>query len=199
LEELLSDQQRPTVTTDEVGIPDDTKLVQTSNSQRKEQNMIDKPEMSSNMIGQIAEGIPVYEANGERVGHVSKHIMEGNNLILHTGLIFPKDLSIPLSAVRSSDSTGMHLAITKDDLKHERYAASLVTEEPASAVETGQGPDPIVRGRSVMQQHPHTFMRGVTNIEQHPHTFTRGVTDVEQHPHTFTRGVTNIEYPEEAR
>jgi hypothetical protein len=144
----------------------DTKLVQTSSSsQRKEPNMSDIPEMSSNMIGQIAEGTPVYEADGECVGHVSKHIMEGNNLILHKGLIFPKDLSIPLSAVRSSDSTGVHLGITKDDLKHERYAASPVTEEPASAVETGQGADLIAQGRSVIEQHPHTFTRGVTDIE----------------------------------
>ncbi len=159
--------------------------------------MSNTPEMGANLTGQVAEGTPVYDSNGEKVGHVSKAIMQGTNLIVHKGLIFPKDRYVPFSVIRSADSHGVYLNITKDDLQHERYTAPSATDEPASTAGAVQDSGVVVQGRGVIEQHPHTVERGVDEIEQHPHTAERGVDEIEQHPHTFERGVTEIEYPGE--
>jgi len=172
--------------------------------------MSNTPEMGANLIGQVAEGTPVYDVNGERVGHVSKQIMEGDNIILHKGLIFPKDLYIPLSIVRRSDSNGVSLSITKDELQHERYTALSPHEERASVLgmeeSAGrlQGADTgerhqhtVTRGEDVYEAHPDTIQRGADTIETRPESIQRGADTIETHPDTFTQGTTNIEYPEE--
>ena len=136
--------------------------------------MSDQQAMPPNNMGQqFTEGTPVYDLNGEQVGTVSKHGLAGNMLILHKGIFFHRDIQVPLSTVQRSDTNGIYLSVSKDELQHERYAAPLATAE------SGEG-RLIFQGVDVIERNPDLVSRGVDTIEQTPHTFTKGADTIER-------------------
>jgi uncharacterized protein (TIGR02271 family) len=66
--------------------------------------------------GPMLEGMPVFDAAGEKVGTVSEHNVQGQYLVLHKGWLFPKDIYVPLNTVQRSDADGVYLSVYKDDL-----------------------------------------------------------------------------------
>ncbi len=91
---------------------------------------------------QIMEGAPVYDVNGDRVGEVSDRGLQRNALIVHKGLIFPKDLYIPLSAIRGRDADGVYLNVAKDDINSHNW-----DQPPTGAAGTaGVMPDRMATG-----------------------------------------------------
>lgn len=73
------------------------------------------------MDAQVTQGTPIYGANDDKVGVVGEELGRHNYLIAQKGWIFPKDLYIPLSAIRSAGPDGVYLNLTKDELQNDRY------------------------------------------------------------------------------
>jgi hypothetical protein len=64
----------------------------------------------------------VYDTAGAKVGTLRAYNPQGGYLLVEKGLLFPKDLYIPLAAVQGTDATGaVHLGLRKDDLQDVRY------------------------------------------------------------------------------
>ncbi len=146
--------------------------------------MSEQQALPPNSMGQtFPEGTAVYDLNGEQVGTVSQPSGAANMLILHKGL---GDLQVPFSVVQRSDSHGVYLSVTKDELQHGRYAVPPAT--------TGSAEDGLIsQGVDVIEQTPDTVTQGVAVIEQNPNTVTKGVDVIEQMPDTVTKGTDTIE------
>jgi len=65
---------------------------------------------------QFIEGTPVFDINGDKVGTVSEHNVQGRYVILHKGWLFPQDLYVPLDAVQRADVDGVYLSLDKDEI-----------------------------------------------------------------------------------
>jgi uncharacterized protein (TIGR02271 family) len=76
-----------------------------------------------NTVGQqFAEGTPVYDVDGDEVGHVSEHGIQDNSLVLHHGLL-REDVYVPLSVITRNDADGVYLAVDKDDVLNRNWDA----------------------------------------------------------------------------
>jgi len=71
----------------------------------------------------VTPGTDVYDASGDKVGSVQEYNPQANCIVVQKGIIFTKDLYIPLSAIDSRDSDGLYLNLTKDQLKDDRFAS----------------------------------------------------------------------------
>jgi uncharacterized protein (TIGR02271 family) len=80
----------------------------------------------------IPEGTQVFDANGAKVGTVDMFNAEGGYVVVRKGLIFPKDIYIPLQAISGSSQGGVQLNVTKDDLSSGRW-----DQPPAPTMGTG--------------------------------------------------------------
>ncbi len=86
---------------------------------RKDKDMLDNRGMDPNLTGlQFIEGTPVYDINGDKVGEVSEHGVQAGRLVIHKGLFFPKDIYVPLSAMRGADANGVYLNLSKEDINN---------------------------------------------------------------------------------
>jgi hypothetical protein len=65
----------------------------------------------------IADGMTVYDVNGEKIGTVSGYTTSGAYFKLEKGLIFHHDYYVPMSAVSRLDPDGVYLNVLKDDIK----------------------------------------------------------------------------------
>jgi len=86
--------------------------------------MFDDQGMAANVQSeQFIEGTPVFAADGEKVGTVSEHAVQGQYVIVHKGWLFPQDVYVPLTAVARTDTEGVYLSATKDDILHQDWSA----------------------------------------------------------------------------
>jgi len=69
----------------------------------------------------FAEGTPVFDVNGDKVGSVSENATQGDFFIVRKGLIFTHDLYIPLNAVARSDMDGVYLNVGKDQIERQGW------------------------------------------------------------------------------
>jgi uncharacterized protein (TIGR02271 family) len=65
----------------------------------------------------FAEGTPVFDVNGDKVGSVAENATRGDYFVVRKGLIFTHDLYIPLNAVARSDMDGVYLNVGKDQIE----------------------------------------------------------------------------------
>lgn len=70
---------------------------------------------------QLVEGTPIYDANGSKIGTVSEHNVQGRYLVMHKGLLFPRDIYVPLSAIAGTSLDGVQLNIAKDELSNQQW------------------------------------------------------------------------------
>lgn len=101
---------------------------------------------------QVLVGTPVYDADGVFIGHVSDRGFEHGGLIVRKDGIFPRDVTIPTSAVRQSDANGVTLAVTQDQLdsllhqpaptpsSNELSHGSVPSPQQARAMDAGEMP-----------------------------------------------------------
>lgn len=84
--------------------------------------MLDETNSQDNMLGQqFAEGTPVYDVNGNKVGTVNGQSVQGDNLVLQKGLFFPHDYYVPLRTIMHTDADGIYLNVTKDDVTNQKF------------------------------------------------------------------------------
>lgn len=62
-------------------------------------------------------GVPVYDAEGEKLGTVSDRQGKGDFLVVHKGRLFGHDASVSRAAIERADAEGVHLRVRKDELK----------------------------------------------------------------------------------
>jgi len=67
--------------------------------------------MRSNME-QITQGAEVYDANNERIGKVAK--VGRDYFLVQKGMLFPKDMYLPMSAASRVDSKHVYLSMAKE-------------------------------------------------------------------------------------
>ncbi len=65
---------------------------------------------------QISVGTPVFAANGDQIGAVSKQGIEGGQLFVQKGRLFPEVFSVPLTAIVEHSAEGILLNLSKDEL-----------------------------------------------------------------------------------
>ena len=85
----------------------------------------------------ISPGTDVYDANGEKVGTVKQYNPQASYMVLEKGMLFKKDLYVPVSAIDHTTTDGIRLSLFKDDLKADRFtapptsdASSMATDRP---------------------------------------------------------------------
>lgn len=59
--------------------------------------------------------------NNSKVGEVSDRGLQRNALIVHKGLIFTKELYVPLSAIRGRNADGIYLNVAKDEINSQNW------------------------------------------------------------------------------
>lgn len=74
------------------------------------------------------EGTTVYDANGDKVGTIHDVDAQGGYLVVEKGLLFKKDLYIPVDAVTRRDDDGVYLRYTKDELDQPSFQAPPVAD-----------------------------------------------------------------------
>lgn len=84
----------------------------------------------------ITPGTDVFDINGEKIGSVQQYSPQSNYLALQKGMLFKKDIYVPLSAIASVTTDGVRLNVAKDDLKEDRYTAP-----PMSGMNTPRATD----------------------------------------------------------
>ncbi len=65
----------------------------------------------------IGPGTDVYDVNGDKVGSVQQFMPQANCLLVEKGMLFKKDVYIPMSAIASTGVDGVRINLSKDDLK----------------------------------------------------------------------------------
>ena len=70
---------------------------------------------------QPMEGQSVYDARNAKVGTISAVVGQGDYFVVTKGLLIPHDVYLPRSAVARSDSNGVFLNVSKDELRESRY------------------------------------------------------------------------------
>jgi len=83
---------------------------------------------------EIADGMTVYGATGEKVGTVRNYDPGAGYLDVRKGWLFTKDFYVGLAAVQSVNEDGIVLRLTKEDLNDDRYASP-----PTGGVVYGEG------------------------------------------------------------
>ena len=66
----------------------------------------------------IEPGTSVYDVTGEKLGKVSRGSAADARFQLAMGLFVPHEYSVPKSAIIRMDATGIHLDVTKDELRN---------------------------------------------------------------------------------
>lgn len=74
----------------------------------------DMPAMPMGQIP-IELGTTVYDAHGAKLGSVGD--INGDTLVIKHGLLFVKELTVPLDRVRQASPDGVYLNITKDQVE----------------------------------------------------------------------------------
>src|SRR5689334_23670503 len=63
---------------------------------------------------QIANGMTVYDANGDKIGTVQQYDLTNGWFQTEKGVLVPRDRYIPFSAIDRVGPSGIYLSVTKD-------------------------------------------------------------------------------------
>ncbi|HEY1387495.1 MAG TPA: PRC-barrel domain-containing protein [Ktedonobacterales bacterium] len=83
----------------------------------------------------ISPGTDVYDANGEKVGTVREYNPQASYLVVEKGMLFKKDLYVPVSAINRTTTDGIQLSLFKDDLKADRFTAPPTSDASGMATD----------------------------------------------------------------
>ena len=92
----------------------------------------------------IPLGTNVFDANGEKVGTVSGYHAQGEYLTIQKGWLLTHDIYVPFTRIGNVIASEVHLSLTKDELKEQRWATPPVSMPGSSAVGMGATTAPLV-------------------------------------------------------
>jgi uncharacterized protein YjbJ (UPF0337 family) len=115
--------------------------------------MFEHPERQVAADTRFIEGTPVLDAAGERVGTIRERTTQeagGDYLLVHQGRVFGKEMLIPRAAVERFDGEGIHLKLTKEELREQTAAAQPARQAaPDAAILPPISPDSASMGERV--------------------------------------------------
>jgi hypothetical protein len=88
-----------------------------------------------NIGSQVAYGMPVYDANGDKIGTVQQYDLSAGWFLTEKGLFFSGDRYIPVSAIDRIGPSGIYLSVTKG------YVKEMYNRPPMVDVDVMAGPD----------------------------------------------------------
>jgi hypothetical protein len=109
--------QPPSVNVDVVAGPAGVASVGTVSSGYDGSRVVVDNSTISQAIDRLANGLKVYDSNGETAGRVDRYDPASGWIAVEKGALFPNDLFVPLTAIEYLDYDGVHLRVTKDVLK----------------------------------------------------------------------------------
>ncbi len=108
-------------------------------AQKKGNTMLDNQGFQTDPMNmQIAEGTPVLDVNGDKVGEVASNGVQSTALIVKKGLLFTKEVYVPLSTITGQDADGVHLSMEKSEIKHMNWDMPPI-DNPISGGVAGSG------------------------------------------------------------
>jgi hypothetical protein len=115
--------------------------------------MLEHPERPVSADTQFIEGTPVLDAAGERIGTFTERVAQetgGEYLIVRHGRVFSKEMLIPRAAVARFDGEGIHLNLTKEEMREQPDAVQPgVQVAPEEAILPPNPPDSASMGDRV--------------------------------------------------
>jgi hypothetical protein len=89
--------------------------------QKGRQTMLGNAENAGYKLGQSGiqpqVGMPIYDCNGAKLGSVSHYDGQQPYFVMQQGLIFRRDVYVPLDAVYGTHADGIQLNVSKEDLR----------------------------------------------------------------------------------
>jgi hypothetical protein len=110
--------QSPTVEVDQVAGPAGVAAVGTVPSGFDGSRVVVDSNTISVAIGRLANGLKVYDANGEQMGRVYQYDPASGWIVVQKGVFSSSDHFIPVTAVSYLDGDGVYLRVTKEVLTH---------------------------------------------------------------------------------
>jgi len=95
----------------------------------------------------FAEGTPVFDVTGEKVGTVSTpDTQQAGCLTVQKGWLFPHELYVPFNYITSQDARGIFLSLSKDELKNDQWKTP--SSAPTMAASAPAQPEPYIPQQS---------------------------------------------------
>ncbi len=104
---------------------------------------MDRASRPEGKITDIQSGWDVYGSDEQKVGNVDR--VEQDYVIAHKGMFFPKDLYIPLAAIRRIEHDRVYLKVAKDDVEGQGW--DMEPMATPGAARAGRGPAEVTRAR----------------------------------------------------
>lgn len=97
------------------------------------------PDQNTNLYArdEIVPGTPVYDIDGSKVGEVNRFDGQQGYLDVKKGLIFTRDVYIPLSAIGQRTADGIYLNLQKSELTNQNWDTTPDQTQPLNAADTG--------------------------------------------------------------
>ncbi|HEY7126555.1 MAG TPA: YsnF/AvaK domain-containing protein [Ktedonobacterales bacterium] len=123
----------------------------------------------------IPEKASVFDVNGEKVGSVSGFNAQGEYLTVQKGWLLTHDIYVPSTAIGRVVAAQVHLNLSKDDLKDQRWATPPSGRQESRAADmrfTGASPAPEqgsmepLSGQMELEQGRVEPVSGQTELEQ---------------------------------
>lgn len=103
-------------------------------AQKKGSTMLDNQGFQTDPMNmRIAEGTPVLDVNGDKVGEVASNGVQSTALIVKKGLLFTKEVYVPLSIITGQDADGVHLSMEKSEIKHQNWDMPPIADNSTNA------------------------------------------------------------------
>lgn len=100
---------------------------------RKDPRMLNNsPDQNNNMFAgdDIVPGTPVYDIDGSKVGDVNEYDAQRGYLHVKKGLIFTRDVYIPLNAIGQRTTDGIYLNLPKSELSNQGWVTPPEQTQP---------------------------------------------------------------------
>ena len=90
------------------------------------------PDQNNNMFAgdDIVPGTPVYDIDGSKVGDVNEYDAQRGYLHVKKGLIFTRDVYIPLNAIGQRTTDGIYLNLPKSELSNQGWVTPPEQTQP---------------------------------------------------------------------
>lgn len=126
---------------------------------------------------EIAAGTPVYGARGQKVGEISRIVLDGRtqeltHLVVGKGWLLPRDIVVPITAVATMDQQQVRLRLDEDQLDQQPdfIETHYVPPDPNAPLPAAYPPasalyQPVVPAMGLAWNLPSTYLPPGANVE----------------------------------
>jgi hypothetical protein len=117
--------------------------------------MMNTPPDANQPDEEIPNGTAVYDASGDKAGHVTLSALRDGYFVVEQGLIFTHELFLPPTAIRVRTPKEITLRLLKEELKDEQWkrppaeSASSVSAQPIVPPNPSESKSPLGEGEVI--------------------------------------------------